>query len=69
MNRDPARWPDWLAALTMAWLGTAAILIVGNRLRSVLGPRTMIAIERLMGMILVAIAVQMFLSGLEHYFG
>jgi MarC family membrane protein len=69
MNRDPERWADWLAALSLAWLATAAILIVGNRLRAVLGPRTMIAIERLMGMILVAIAVQMFLSGLESYFG
>jgi small neutral amino acid transporter SnatA (MarC family) len=28
----------------------------------------MIAIERLMGMVLVAIAVQMFLSGLDEYF-
>ncbi|MEP7346935.1 MAG: MarC family protein, partial [Gemmatimonadaceae bacterium] len=68
MNRDPSRWGDWLASLTLAWMGTAIILIVGNRLRSVLGPRAMIAIERLMGMILVAIAVQMFLSGLETYF-
>jgi MarC family membrane protein len=69
MNREPARWADWLLALSIAWLATAVILIVGNRLRAVLGPRAMIAIERLMGMILVAIAVQMFLSGLERYFG
>ncbi|MFN8582752.1 MAG: MarC family protein [Gemmatimonadaceae bacterium] len=69
MNRDPLRWAEWWLALTLAWMGTAAILIVGNRLRTVLGPRAMIAIERLMGMLLVAISVQMFLTGLQRYFG
>ncbi|MGQ0646623.1 MAG: MarC family protein [Gemmatimonadaceae bacterium] len=67
MKGDSSRWPEWLAALTLAWLATAIILIAGSRLRSVLGPRAMIAIERLMGMILVAVSVQMFLSGLERY--
>jgi multiple antibiotic resistance protein len=68
MKGDPARWPEWLGALALAWAATAVILLAGNRLRSVLGPRAMIAIERLMGMILVAVSVQMFLSGLERYF-
>jgi small neutral amino acid transporter SnatA (MarC family) len=67
MNRDPSRWTVWLAALTAAWLATALILLAGSRLRSVLGTRGMIAIERLMGMILVAIAVQMFLTGVAEY--
>jgi multiple antibiotic resistance protein len=69
MKGDPLRWANWLAALTIAWAATAAILLTGNRLRTVLGPRTMVAIERLMGMILVAVAVQMFLSGLQRYMG
>lgn len=68
MKGDPSRWMEWLAALALAWAATAVILLAGNRLRSVLGPRAMIAIERLMGMILVAVSVQMFLSGLERYF-
>jgi MarC family membrane protein len=67
MNRDPTRWFDWLIALTLAWAATAIILMLGSRLRAYLGHRGMVAIERLMGMILVAIAVQMFLSGLERY--
>ncbi|MBL8981199.1 MAG: hypothetical protein JNL26_03390 [Gemmatimonadetes bacterium] len=69
MKGAPAAWANWLAALTIAWAATAAILLAGQRLRTVLGPRTMLAIERLMGMILVAVAVQMFLSGLQQYFG
>lgn len=68
MRGDPARWTEWLAALAIAWAASAIILVAGARLRAVLGPRAMIAIERLMGMILVAVSVQMFLSGLERYF-
>jgi small neutral amino acid transporter SnatA (MarC family) len=67
MNREPARWGEWWIALTVAWAGTSAILLLGSRLRKRLGARGMIAIERLMGMILVAIAVQMFLTGVSEY--
>jgi MarC family membrane protein len=67
MSREPQRWPTWLAALSLAWAAAAVILILGGKVRSYLGPRGMIAIERLMGMILVAIAIQMFLSGTERY--
>jgi small neutral amino acid transporter SnatA (MarC family) len=67
MSREPGRWPSWLAALTLAWLATAAILILASRARTHLGPRAMIAMERLMGMVLVAIAIEMFLSGLAKY--
>ena len=67
MSREPARWPEWLAAVTLAWLTTAMILLLGSRLRRLLGERVLIALERLMGMVLVAMAVQMFLSGLERF--
>jgi small neutral amino acid transporter SnatA (MarC family) len=69
MSREPEKWGTWLLAVVLAWLATAAILLLGHRLGRYLGQRGMIAIERLMGMILVAIAVQMFLSGLEEYLG
>jgi multiple antibiotic resistance protein len=67
MSREPQRWPVWLAALTLAWGATAVILLFASRLRAYLGPRGLIASERLMGMVLVAIAIQMFLSGVERY--
>jgi len=54
-------------ALTAAWLVTAILLMLGSRLGAVLGARGMIAIERLMGMILAAVAVQMFLSGVTEF--
>jgi small neutral amino acid transporter SnatA (MarC family) len=68
VNQEPARWPEWLAALTVAWSASAAVLMWSGRVRQVLGQRGMVAVERLMGMVLVAIAVQMFLTGLERYF-
>ena len=67
MSREPTRWKDWLIALTAAWLATAIILMLASRLRSFLSQKGLVAIERLMGMVLVAIAVQMFLSGIEHW--
>jgi MarC family membrane protein len=68
MSRQPERWPEWLAALTAAWVVCAAILVMGSRLRHLLGPKGLIAMERLMGMVLVAVAVQMFLTGVSVAF-
>lgn len=64
MSEDPARWPTWLAAVVLAWAATAAILLLANRLARFLGRRGLTAIERLMGMVLTALAVEMFLRGL-----
>jgi MarC family membrane protein len=68
MSRQPERWPEWLAALTAAWVVCAVILVLGSRLRHLLGPKGLIAMERLMGMVLVAVAVQMFLTGVSVAF-
>lgn len=65
MSREPARWPEWLLALTLAWLASTAILVLGGRIGAFLGPRGLVALERLMGLLLVALAVQMFLEGLR----
>jgi small neutral amino acid transporter SnatA (MarC family) len=67
ISREPARWPEWLAAMTIAWAATALILLLAGQVRGFLGRRGMIAIERLMGMVLVAISIQMFLTGVQQY--
>jgi len=69
MSDDPGRWPIWLVAVTAAWAATSVIVFFGSQVAERLGPRGLIAIERLMGMILVAIAIQMFLTGADSYFG
>jgi multiple antibiotic resistance protein len=69
MSREPEHWRVWLAALVLAWLATAVIVWLGSRVAARLGQRGLMAVERLMGMVLVAIAVQMFLDGLDAYLG
>ena len=62
----PERTLGWLGALTLAWAASAAILLASNLFYRVLRRRGLIALARLMGMILVMLAVQMFLDGLAQ---
>lgn len=66
-SREPERWPAWLAALLLAWLATGIVLVFGASFARLLGTRGLTAIERLMGMLLVVVAVEMILSGLRQY--
>jgi len=68
-NDGPGRQLEWTLALVAAWLATAAILFAATALYKLLGERTLAAFERLMGMLLVAISVQMFLDGVDKYLG
>lgn len=54
-------------ALIGAWLASSIILMCSETLMKLLGKRGLIALERLMGMILVMISVQMFLDGVMQY--
>lgn len=65
----PDRMGEWSLALIIAWLATAAILLMAPLLYRLLGRRVLTAVERLMGMLLVAISVQMFLDGFSQYLG
>lgn len=65
MNREPERWKEWLVSLLLAWAVTAAIIFSSSYLGRFLGKRGLIAVERLMGMVLVTIAVQMLLNGVS----
>ncbi len=67
MNREPSRWPEWLAAVAIAWAITGAVLFVSEPLGRVLGRRGLLAVERLMGMVLTALAVQMFMDGVRQF--
>lgn len=62
--QEPDRWPVWLGAILIAWAATLVILVLGSDLRKLLGDRGLMAMERLMGMILILIATQMLLTGL-----
>lgn len=66
-SQEPGRMGDWMLALTIAWIATAAILFSATYLKKWLGTRVLTAIERLMGMVIVAISVQMLLDGFSGY--
>ena len=66
-SNDPSRLGDWSLALLLAWSATAVILFSATVLYKWLGRRVLTAIERLMGMLLVAISVQMVLDGIGTY--
>jgi len=57
-----------LLALTIAWAITGVILLSSTFLYRLLGERGLIAMERLMGMLLVMVAVQMLLNGIRTSF-
>ncbi|EED31890.1 multiple antibiotic transporter [gamma proteobacterium NOR5-3] len=65
VNTDPTRMLDWTIALVGAWAVSACILMTSPLLLKALGNRGLMAMERLMGMILVIIAVQMFFEGVS----
>ncbi len=66
-SRQPDRMGDWMLALTLAWGATAVILFCATWLKKWLGMRALTALERLMGMVIVAISVQMLLDGISSY--
>lgn len=55
------------AAVAAAWLPTAVILAVSTWIFHFLGPRGAVALERLMGILLVMLSVQMVLDGIAGY--
>jgi MarC family membrane protein len=66
-SRDPAHLPAWVGALTAAMIVATIVMLAAHKLQRVLGERGMIAVERLMGLVLTAIAVQMLLDGVQAF--
>lgn len=67
MSREPERWPVWVGAVFIAWLASACILLLAGNLQKLLGDRALTAMERLMGMLLVTVAVDMLMEGVAEY--
>lgn len=67
VSRDPGRLIEWIGALTIALTTSAVVLVFADRLQRRLGERAVLAFERLMGLVLTAIAVEMILKGLRAF--
>lgn len=68
VRSDPAAMGSWLLALLLAWGASAAVLSAGPFLYRLLKARGLSALERLMGMLLIMIAVQMLVNGFQTAF-
>lgn len=67
VSTHPEQTSRWLLALLIAWGITAAVLLCSPAIARILKEKGSMAVERLMGMLLVMVAVQMFLNGVEQY--
>ena len=65
---QPDRLLEWVGALAVAMLVSGGVLLACERIRRMLGDSVVSAVEKLMGLVLTAIAVEMILAGLKRYF-
>jgi MarC family membrane protein len=65
--KDPSRMPAWLGALAICMVFSAISLKVCTLLKKMLGEQFLIAVERLMGLVLTAVSIDMLLKGVGAY--
>jgi MarC family membrane protein len=66
-SREPEKMGMWGAALVAAMAFATLVLLAGDKLQGWLGEHAMHAIERLLGLILTAVAVEMLLGGIRNF--
>lgn len=66
-TREPSKLGMWAVAITVTLALAAVVLLAGERLQRRMGEHAMQAVERLMGLILTAIAVEMLLGGIRAF--
>ena len=66
---DPSRMPLWIGALAISMALTLASLFLSSTFKRLLGVQLLSAIERLMGLVLTAVSVDMIMGGAGAYFG
>ena len=69
VSQAPERRVEWIGALTVTMAVCAVVLVLAERIQRVVGERFIVAVERLMGLILVAVAVEMLLQGFKVFAG
>ena len=65
VSQAPERRLEWVGALCVTMAVCALVLLGAERLQRVVGDRVITAFERLMGLILVSISVEMLVRGLK----
>ena len=67
VSQQPERRLDWIAALCVTMLISAVVLVSAERIQRLIGSRLVMAVERLMGLVLVSVAIEMMLRGAKTF--
>ncbi len=67
VSRAPQRMLEWSIAIAVAMSVSLLVLLFAERIARLVGARGLYAFERLMGLILAAVAVEMLLRGIEAF--
>ena len=65
VSQAPERRLEWVAALSVTMAVCAVVLVLADRIQRLIGDRVVLALERLMGLILVAVSVEMMIRGVK----
>ena len=65
VSQQPEKRLEWVAALCVTMLISATVLVSAERIQRLIGTRVVSAIERLMGLVLVSVAMEMLLRGIR----
>ena len=69
VSQAPDRRMEWIAALSVTMTVSAVVLVLAERIQRVAGDRFVVALERLMGLVLVAVSIEMMLRGIKTFAG
>jgi len=69
VSQAPERRLEWIAALCITMVVSAVVLVLAERIQRVAGDRFVLALERLMGLVLVAVSIEMMLRGIKIFAG
>jgi MarC family membrane protein len=64
---NPHRMLEWIAAAAITMAVTFVVFLASVKIRDVLGEQVISAVEKLMGLLLTAMAIEMLLSGVAAY--
>lgn len=67
VSQAPEKRLTWIAALCVTMTVSAVVLVLAERIQRVAGDRFVVALERLMGLVLVALSIEMMLRGIRTF--
>ena len=67
VSQQPDKRMEWIGALCVTMLISAVVLVSAERILRVIGNRLVVAVERLMGLVLVSVAIEMMLRGAKTF--